>query len=152
MRSMLASLQRQDNERRRHLDEHDEDVRNGHRHFGVGSIEVAEHRGAYERDARCRCRQRSERAQAQRTVKHEIGKDEYRHIRADEGNAQYDRQRQVGKEIRPPRTHHADEQGQWQCVADHHLVEGRHLLLLEVVVPGREIAEHNGDDGGKQRP
>ena len=60
-------------------------------------------------------------------------------------------QRQIGKKLGAAGADHADEERQRQRVGHHHLVEGEHLLLLEVVTARRDIAEQNGDDGWKQR-
>jgi hypothetical protein len=70
-------------------------------------------------------------------------------IHADDRRGEEGDQRQIGKKLGAAGAHHADEQRERQRVGHHHLVEGRHLLLLEVVAPGGDIAEQNGDDGWK---
>ena len=84
-------------------------------------------------------------------VKAEDADQQNHEIHADDRHGEEGHQRQIGKKLGAAGADHADEERQRQRVGHHHLVEGGHLLLLEVVTARRDIAEQNGDDGWKQR-
>jgi hypothetical protein len=60
-------------------------------------------------------------------------------IHADVRHGEEDHQRQISKKLGTAGADHADEERERQRVGHHHLVEGRHLLLIEVVTARRDI-------------